>query len=494
MDTPELDLAKRALAAAMSERAISNPSSAEQVTSPSHEANKPGALGTTPQPARFSTDALLLKAIPKRDLPRLPIGLTCKQTLAYMELMVDFSREQFYITKQDVPEATPHSVMYGLTMQTLQLIFDTYSMDRWVMREEVTDPSLTAKLNKIKQALEFYADNWTSTEQRKRRKDLTFRDDNIAVQVSLLNPMLLTAEEMQRVGSRARVDSYGFKTKNLVYSRRNRATLARDVTPGKLSGRSGSPMMEPIFQDTKAFYWATYACHFRKHGLNPLYMYHALAWGRALYHDVLKVHGYDKCPLYGVDRDDYMNNGATYLMTEDKSSLDIRYLQLAEMDWRNILAGMGTLRQEGTLRSQTIALPTYSVISPEDPKPEDFEVANRHTVKYQYTPAHRVPGWVGFAPSFIAVGRHYLGWHILKEKVSLGIMPESEIEPLGVGVKYTTNINGHPVPIDSEAHRDAVSPAEKVKLIQRLNDEYTVIDYTALARRKEIVEAYRSAK
>lgn len=453
------------------------PAEDDHVTLPLHKAD------------RSSTAHRGRMAAPDADLAALPVDMSLEVTLDTFASLANAADGYNYVAKHSKTGNKDFAaVLYDATMKYLKNAVEFHQLHRWVY----TRPDLVMPLKKawatIDDAISRYNTTKREYKTRANRVRLSQADRDIGLNVSLLNPMMLSVSDLEIAGSNTRIAEYRLGRHN-VARRRGDYNIYKVVVnmdgKEKKAGRTG--VAYPISALTKGQYFQTYECHAKGHDRDPLYKYHALVWGRALYYDTLLRRDFDLCPLYGVPTNDYVNNGP-FWMTEH-NGLDIRYLQLAELDWMGMLAGMGAWRPNAGA-SQKITLPTYE---PDryDHTQEDYA---KNKVTFTYVPAHLRTGWVGYMPNNDKVERTRLGWHILNEKVKLGLMRQEDIADLGIGPKYTTNDNGHTVPIKGEEAREAFSPSAKVQRIKTLNEACSAIDVDALVRRQEIWRDFKRTK
>lgn len=190
-----------------------------------------------------------------------------------------------------------------------------------------------------------------------------------------LNPMYLDAADLTlylkpdlahaiRVGSKQTIANLRASV--------HKISVVTSLNPNKTKA-NGARRMEPIDPDTGAKYYQTYECFRYGHLGTPFYKFHAIAWARRRYAEILTNLGYSFCPIYGVPVSNYVDNA----LVPGNEAYDLRYLEIAEyaLDTSLKFIGLKTVRtfdNRHFIHGGTYSLPLYSAQFEGTPTQNDF--------------------------------------------------------------------------------------------------------------------------
>jgi hypothetical protein len=254
--------------------------------------------------------------------------------------------------------------------------FDSAASDKFLaLLNKIADEHLTRTTNGRRRTRK--DDNYNAmTEHQRRLRDALF----------CLNPMCLTAEQLTTYLPPDLAPMFRVSTRQGVSNVRSSYWAYSTVTPidPNKTAKEGRRLMLPIDPDTGAKYYQTYECNKYGHGATPFYKYHAIAWGRKRYAEILADMGYVTCPVYGVSVSDYTSpirwpDDATHHSNDDPlhpmNCFDLRYLELAEWDALGLLPWLGTgpISQRKTTIPTVINLPMFVPANDGQLTKDDFD-------------------------------------------------------------------------------------------------------------------------
>lgn len=421
------------------------------------------------------------------DLPALPpvqINGASMPAPTFFNLLFAVSNWSALLRQQhdslDAPYNDAQAKFINAYADMLSVLDELYDLDRQLMFSAMPD----ATKEKIKSAL---ADARLKVRRGEGREKRTRGQYMLTDAVRLvrnaqvcLNPMALRPTEFFKHAKRDTIDEYRIASTGLIANIRStvRKRLDLFLPDGELAAaNTGTTASDPIDPETGLkFYQTLEAYNLPSRDprtpawtTDPFYKYHAMVWGRRKYASLLRELNFNLCPFFLLPLEDFEGRGANPNYAQEAG--DYAYLELAELDYFDVLDGIGGLNPNPsisieTVRNSCVRLPFYWLYGGHEDAAKRIE---EKTAPFVIDAAH-IASHLHFdewrQPRLLGTSRARLGLQICKEKERLGLITSTQLEY----VKASTH--------DKDG-----------KEVYQCIRDYSCIDYAQWRRRAEIIEA-----